>query len=109
MIKLEMGDRSAAIEALEKAISAQPKSVRAYGALAMIYRKQHQLVKARETLEKANEVSGGESAEVQYNLGLINLELGNVDAAVTNAKNAYRMDYPLPWLKDKLQSMGKWQ
>ena len=107
-VKVEMGDMEGATAALQKTIAAQPAQVRPYGMLAMIYRKQHQLGQAKETLEKADAVAQGKSAEIQYNLGLINLELGDVDAAVANARQAYKMDYPLPWLKTRLQKMGKW-
>ena len=56
----------------------------------------------------ADAATGGESAVIQYNLGLINLEMGNVTAAADNARKAYSMGYPLPGLKKKLQQAGHW-
>jgi tetratricopeptide (TPR) repeat protein len=103
------GARDDAISILQRAIAAQPDRFEAYGTLAEIYREEHKLDKAVEVVNQANTATGGESAEIQYNLGLINLEAGHVDAAVENAKRAYELGYPLPGLRNKLQKLGRWQ
>jgi tetratricopeptide (TPR) repeat protein len=108
-VNKEQGDLEGAIRNLQRAIDIQPTSAKAYTALAILYKRNKELAKAKEVLDKANEATQGESADVHYNLGLINLELGNVDAAVDNAREAYKLGYPLPWLKDKLKSMGRWE
>jgi len=102
------GDTDDAVQILQRAIDAQPSRFEAYGTLAEIYREQHQLDKAVAIMNQANTATGGESAEVQYNLGLINLEAGHVDAAVENAKHAYDLGYPLPGLANKLHKLGRW-
>jgi tetratricopeptide (TPR) repeat protein len=107
-IQFEKGDSDAAIDTLGKAIAAQPQRPEAYGMLASIYRKQHKLAEARDVLVKAAAAHDGSSAELQYNLGLINLELGDVDAALTYARAAYALGYPLPGLKNKLLKLGRW-
>jgi hypothetical protein len=61
---------------------------------------------ARDTLREADRISNGESIEVQYNLGLINLDLGDSLAAVENAKKAYAKGYPLPGLRRRLAQAG---
>jgi len=108
-IRLEMGHTDEAIDLLKRAIAAQPTRLEAYGMLALLYRKAHNLNAAREVLHEADTASGGTSAEIQYNLGLVNLELGDIDAAVANAEVAYKMGYPLEGLKDKLRQRGRWQ
>jgi len=108
LIKREQGDPQAAVTQLQRLIEVQPQSARAYVALAMMHKQLKQLPAAREALIKGNTVMEGNSSDIQYNLGLINLELGDVSEAVENAKKAYALGYPLPWLKDKLRSMGKW-
>jgi len=101
------GDLDEAIAILQRAIDTQPDRFEAYGTLAGIYREQHKLDKAVEVMNDANKATGGDSAEIQYNLGLFNLEAGNVDAAVQNAKRAYELGYPLPGLRNKLEKLGR--
>src|SRR5262249_19561300 len=97
-----------AIEALKGGIQDHPDRMDLYGMLALVYRDQKRLDAAKDTLVRADKLSKGESAEIQYNLGLINLELGDVASAVENAQRAYDKGYPLPGLKNKLQKLGKW-
>lgn len=102
------GEPDAAIAILRRAIEAQPERFEAYATLAKIYREQHQLARALAVVNEANEATHGESAEIEYSLGLLNLEAGNVDAAVKNAREAYARDYPLPGLRTKLEKLGRW-
>lgn len=108
MIRKEMGDFDGAIEFLNAAIEARPDLPTPYGALAMVHRAQNRLDLARDALMKGDVALKGESAEIQYNLGLVNLELGEINLALANARNAYDRGYPLPGLKKKLQDMGHW-
>ena len=105
--RMEKGDADAAVEVLNRAIEAQPKRYEAYGYLASVYRRLGKLTLARDALVTADAAAGGTSAEVQYNLGLIELELGNVDAAVGYARKVYSRDYPLQGLRLKLQKKGR--
>ena len=107
-IRVEMGHPDEAIDILKRAISAQRSRLEPYGMLALLYRKAHNLDQARDVLHEADTASGGTSPEIQYNLGLVNLELGDIDAAVANAEAAYKMNYPLEGLKDKLRQRGRW-
>jgi tetratricopeptide (TPR) repeat protein len=107
-VRFEMGKPDEAEDVLKGVIKMQPARPEAYITLALLYRKQHELEQARATLMQADEAIGGESAEIQYNLGLLNFETGNMDAAVQNARKAYSMGYPLPGLKRKLQASGHW-
>jgi tetratricopeptide (TPR) repeat protein len=108
-VRFEMGKADEAEDILKGVIKALPARPEAYVTLAILYRKQHETQQALNTLAEANTATGGESAEIQYNLGLLNLEMGNVSSAVQNASKAYSMGYPLPGLKNKLQASGHWE
>jgi len=107
-IKMDMQKPEEAEEILRAAIESQPQRPEAYMMLALVHRKQKKLDQARDDLQRADAATGGESPEIQYNLGLLNLELGDVDAAVANAKKAYAAGYPLPGLQRKLVQLGRW-
>jgi tetratricopeptide (TPR) repeat protein len=107
-IRLDMGRPDEAITILQRSIDAQPEALDAYVMLAVVYRNQKRPAEALAIMKKADAIHDGQSAEVQYTLGLINLELGNVDAAVENARQAYSRDYPLGGLRDKLRAQGRW-
>lgn len=47
-----------------------------------------------------------ENAEVHYNLGLLYIELGNLEKAQEHAIDAYRLGFPLPGLRRKLLEAG---
>jgi Flp pilus assembly protein TadD len=49
-----------------------------------------------------------ESAEVHYNLALLQLDLKQVDQARQHAEKAYALGYPLQGLKNRLKRMGAW-
>jgi hypothetical protein len=52
--------------------------------------------------------NSGNSANIHYNIGLTYLELNRFDEALRHAHTAYRLGFPLPGLKQKLQRVGKW-
>ena len=54
---------------------------------------------------QAAEKKGDASAELFYNRGLLQLDMGNVPAARADAERAYALGYPLPGLKNKLQKL----
>ncbi len=58
--------------------------------------------------KRAQELSG-ESANLHYNLGLAYFDLRDYDNALDHARSAYRLGFPLPGLRNKLQEVGKWQ
>jgi tetratricopeptide (TPR) repeat protein len=107
-IQTEQGHTEDAMETLNASIQAQPTQPQPYLMLALAHRKQGHLDRAKEVLDRAVAIVGTQSIELQYNLGLINLEMGNVDAAVQNAKLVYAKDYPLLGLQNKLKKVGRW-
>ena len=58
---------------------------------------------------KRSEELSGESANLHYNTGLAYLDLHDYDNALDQARAAYRLGFPLPGLRNKLQEVGKWQ
>jgi tetratricopeptide (TPR) repeat protein len=50
-----------------------------------------------------------DSAEVQYNLGLMYRKLNRLDEALEHARIAYRLGYPLQGLKNQLKEDGVWK
>lgn len=102
------GDVEEAFSILRRAIDAQPERFEAYATLAKLHHEQHHDDLALKVFNEANDATHGDSAEVQYSLGLLNLEMGNVDAAVKNAHEAYARGYPLQGLATKLHKLGRW-
>lgn len=49
------------------------------------------------------------SAEVHYNLGLLNVDLKDYQSAKANALRAEKLGYPLQGLKNKLRKLGVWR
>jgi tetratricopeptide (TPR) repeat protein len=106
-VRFDMGKPDEAVQILKRSIEARPDALDAYVQLAVIYRRQKQLQDALTIMEKAESLQGGQSSEVQYILGLIYLDMGNLDAAERNAKLAYAKGYPLPGLRDRLREQGR--
>jgi tetratricopeptide (TPR) repeat protein len=64
-----------------------------------------------EALKQLNEAVqlDADSANLQYNIGLVYFNLGRFDEALTHAHRAYQGGFPLPGLRDKLKKAGKWR
>ena len=64
-----------------------------------------------EALKQLNEAvqRGEDSANLQYNIGLVYFNLGKFDEALNYAHSAYQAGFPLPGLRDKLKKAGKWR
>lgn len=103
----EFGDEQRAMEFLTEAIAAQPKASSPYVLAAIIFRDNDQYDDAVDILLQGNEATEGQSAELQYVLGLTYADMGNLDQAVVHAREAYRLGYPLPGLARKLQRAGR--
>ena len=50
-----------------------------------------------------------ESSELHYNMGLLYIDLKDYNSALTHAKSAYDLGYPLPGLRRKLERLGVWK
>lgn len=65
----------------------------------------------KEAIEQLNGAIdlGEDSANLQYNIGLIYLDIGKYDEALEHAHRAYNAGFPLPGLRDRLKRAGKWK
>jgi tetratricopeptide (TPR) repeat protein len=108
-LKIERKKFDEAIAILERSISAQPERLEPYIVLTNALKMTGRLDDATAVLERAQKNLKGDSPEIQYNLGLLSLELGDIPGAVKSAQIAYAKGYPLPGLKRKLIKLGKWQ
>jgi tetratricopeptide (TPR) repeat protein len=108
LIEYGLGHTDSAVSYANKGVEAQPESAEAYVALAYVYSQMKKKEEARDVLVKGNTAVEGKSAEIHYNLGLLELELGDTDSAVTHAKEAYALGHPLPGLKRKLIQAKVW-
>ena len=52
---------------------------------------------------------GADDANTSYNAGLLYFQAKDYDKALEYARKAYAAGFPLPGLRDKLRSVGKWQ
>jgi tetratricopeptide (TPR) repeat protein len=92
-------------QALRYANEAQkidPKLDTGYSATALILRQGGKLAEAAEVLKKGLAAVDGESAELNYFLGLTYFDLKNIDLARQYADKAYALGYPLPGLRNRL-------
>lgn len=96
-----------ALKVLQSAQSLAPQEPGTYSMLSMIYQDLDKDDLAIDALEKGNDATGGKSAEINYFLGLLYLDLGNLEKARAHADIAYDLGYPLPGLKNKLEQASK--
>ena len=106
-IRSRQGERNLAIKLLLDAIQDQPQNAMLYSAAAVMQRKQGQLRDAKNTLLQGLQAVDGNSAELNYNLGLVSLELDEIDDAEKYAELAYEQGFPLPGLRKKLNKLGR--
>jgi tetratricopeptide (TPR) repeat protein len=101
-------DYGCAQDTLEQAIALHPQAAGPYSALAVMYRDRKQFDKAKDVLMRGDAATEGKSSEINYNLGLLLVDMKDYDSAVERAKRAYELGYPLPGLKNKLVRLDKW-
>jgi tetratricopeptide (TPR) repeat protein len=106
-IYYEEGKYDRALQVLLDALADNPNNDILYSATAVMQRKLGHTKEAKDTLLLGFEAMDGKSAEICYNLGLLSLELGEIDDAEKYAKLAYEQGFPLPGLRNKLQELGR--
>lgn len=67
--------------------------------------------KKAEAVAKLEEAATLDSsdANIQYNLGLAYVDVGQYEKALQSAHRAYAAGFPLPGLREKLKRAGKWR
>lgn len=106
-IMYEQGELEEALNLLQSMIKAQPNTAVVYSATAVIQRQLGELEESKKTLVAGYNAVGGRSAEINYNLGLVSIELGELDQAVKYAEAAYELGFPLQGLRTKLEKLGR--
>lgn len=106
-IMYEKGELDAALKLLQDNLRNHPENVALYSAIAIIHWKRGALEDAKAILLRGDEALDSDSAEINYNLGLVLLKLGELDEAERRAQLAYELGYPLPGLRTKLKRLGR--
>jgi len=102
----EHGNGEEAVKLLLDLSEFQPRNDILYSATAVYQGKLGRHADAKATLLKGDAALEGASAEIQYNLGLVSIELGELEDARKYAESAYKKGYPLPGLRAKLERLG---
>lgn len=107
-IEKTRGNNANALQFLEAARSASPTDPLTHLALAIFHRDAGRLADARTVLEEGFAATERKSYEIAYNLGLICMEMKDINCAVENARFVYDAGFPLPGLKNRLEQAGHW-
>jgi tetratricopeptide (TPR) repeat protein len=102
----QKGDIAGALDAFDASIKAHPTLPAGYQGKALIYRDQKRYGDARAILEEGDTRTSGDSAEINYFLGLVLVDQKDYPTAREYARKAYTLGYPLPGLRDKLARAG---
>jgi tetratricopeptide (TPR) repeat protein len=100
------GLKKEAFSILQRLITTHPTHSLPYTALAYYLKRENQLEQAIAVLQKAPELLLNESAELNYFLGWYLMEADDAEAAVSYAKRAYALNYPVPTLRQRLAAKG---
>jgi tetratricopeptide (TPR) repeat protein len=91
----------------ERAVRFRPDDGIAWGAFGQYLYRLGQRERALPLLEKAAALTPDNPA-LHYNLGLAYVQEKRYELAVDHARKAYRMNIPLPGLRNMLVAAGKW-
>jgi tetratricopeptide (TPR) repeat protein len=97
-----LGDKHEAHDVLNEAIRLYPQQPSPYLAKAIILKGEGKTKEALKLLEGGNDRLEGRSSEIHYHLGLLYLEVGDLDLAIKHSDEAYKRGYPLMGLKKKI-------
>lgn len=88
-----------------RAIAFRPQDPQLHMLLAVLYHRTKRPEEARAEYKRAEDMGLG-SAELFYNRGLLEFDAGRLELSREYAIRAYALGFPLPGLKDKLNSKG---
>lgn len=101
------GKRREAEAMWEKGISAKPKSRESYLAKAQVLIAEKKHREALDVLLKYEKAKETDYADAEYFLSHVYFELKQYDKAREHADKAYKLGYPFPGLRRKLERIGK--
>ena len=93
--------------ALDRAIRFRPNDPAIYLIHGIHLHQTNNLEAALKAYKKSEKIAP-ESAEVQYNLGLLYFDRNEYALAKEHAIKAYNLGFPLPGLRNRLKKVGKW-
>ena len=99
--------RDEAFSMWEKGIEAQPSSRESYLAMAEMLLKERKHKDALKVLLRYEDKKTYDSPDAEYFLGHVYFELKQYDKAREHADRAYKLGYPFPGLRRKLERVGK--
>lgn len=102
------GNTQKSFAMLDQLLVDVPGMAEAYSVYAAYLFRDQQFERAREVLQRGLRDVPEPTAEMHYFLGLVLLRQKAYEEARTHAKEAYRLGYPLPGLRRRLQSLGHW-
>jgi tetratricopeptide (TPR) repeat protein len=110
--QLQMSRKGQAIEIpaecwFQRAIRYSPKDATTYMLYGMYLQKAGKLDMARDQYQAALTINPN-SADANYNYGLLLVTLKEYEAAKKHAKKAYDAGFPLPGLRNQLTRAGQW-
>lgn len=91
----------------EKGISSKPKSRESYLAKAQVLISERKYREALDVLLRYEKAKETDYADAEYFLGHVYFELKQYDKAREHADRAYKLGYPFPGLRKKLERIGK--
>lgn len=92
----------------DRATRFQPEDAQVRMLYGMYLQKRGRNSEAKDQLAQAEKYAD-DNANVFYNIGLVYLDLNNPDKALEYAHRAYRLGFPLPGLRNRLERIGKWK
>ena len=104
---LATGQHFFAEEHFRKSLAAYPRTASTYSVMGIYLFKRGDFSEAIDAYQKALEINP-DSAETHYNIGLAYFSRGMMDEARRHARKAYRLGFPLPGLRQKLEEAGAW-
>ena len=101
------GKRQEANAMWDKGMQAKPKARESYLAKAEILIAEKKNREALDVLLKYEKAKEADYADAEYFLGHVYFELKQYDKAREHADKAYKLGYPFPGLRKKLERIGK--
>ncbi len=92
---------------LERATDFTPKDANVHFIYGIFFHRKGLLNRAVEKYHIAEKLKPN-SAMIQYNMGLLYVDMKNTKQARLHAKKAYALGHPFPGLKNKLIKLGVW-
>ena len=108
LVLYEKGEVREALDLLDWAIQQSPSTARFYVVKATLHYRRGEYELSRDVLVLGTQRIEVPSPEIQYNLGLVLIKIGDYESAAEHAYIAYENGHPLPGLRSKLEKLGHW-